>query len=81
MPDTQVNVTQLNRGQFTTAPLRLLGLMRDLEVLGDELRIAEEMIGQPVWGYKIHLRSGYAAWELVIRGSKTSALGGGLFQA
>jgi hypothetical protein len=52
MPDTQVNVTQLSRGQSTTAPLRLLELMRDLEVLGDELRIAEQMMGQPVWGYQ-----------------------------
>jgi hypothetical protein len=52
MPDTQVNVTQLNRGQSTTAPLRLLELMRDLEVLGGELRIAEQMMGLPVWGYQ-----------------------------
>ena len=52
MPNNQVNVTELNRGESTTAPLRLLGLMRDLEVLGDELRIAEETIGQPASGYQ-----------------------------
>ena len=52
MPNNQVNVTELNRGESTTAPLLLLRLVRDLEVLGDELWIAEETIGQPVWTYQ-----------------------------
>lgn len=52
MPNNQVNVTEFNRSDSTTAPLRLLGLMRDLEVFGDELRIAEETVGQPVWTYQ-----------------------------
>ena len=49
MPNNQVNITDLNSGDFTTAPLLLLRLMRDLEVLGDELWIAEEAIGKTVW--------------------------------
>ena len=52
MPNKQVNITELNRRESTTAPLRLLRLMRDLEVFGDELRIAEETVGQPVWTYQ-----------------------------
>ena len=52
MPNNQVNVTELNHGESTTAPLLLLRLVRDLEVLGDELRNAEETIGQPVWTYQ-----------------------------
>jgi hypothetical protein len=52
MPNNQVNITELNRRESTTAPLRLLRLMRDLEVFGDELRIAEETVGQPVWTYQ-----------------------------
>ena len=52
MPNNQVNVTELNRGESTMAPLLLLRLVRDLEVLGDELWIAEETIGQPVWTYQ-----------------------------
>jgi hypothetical protein len=55
MPNNQVNVNELNRGEGATAPLRLLELMRDLEVLGDELRIAEETIGQPVWDNQVPL--------------------------
>ena len=51
MPNNQVNVTELNRGESTTAPLLLLRLVRDLEVLGDELWTAEEAIGQPVSTY------------------------------
>ena len=49
MPNNQVNITDLNSGDFTTAPLLLLRLMRDLEVLGNELWIAEEAIGKTVW--------------------------------
>jgi hypothetical protein len=52
MPNNQVNVTELNLAESKTAPLRLLMLMRDLEVFGDELRIAEETVGQPVWTYQ-----------------------------
>jgi len=52
MPNNQVNVTELNRGESTTAPLLLLRLVRDLEVLGDELWTAEEAIGQPVSTYQ-----------------------------
>ena len=52
MPNNQVNVTELNRGDSATAPLLLLRLVRDLEVLGDELWIAEETMGQPVWTYQ-----------------------------
>jgi hypothetical protein len=52
MPNNQVNATELNRGEFTTAPLLLLKLVRDLEVLGDELWTAEETIGQPVSTYQ-----------------------------
>ena len=52
MPNNQVNVTDLNREDFTTAPLLLLRLMRDLEVLGNELWIAEEAIGRPVSTYQ-----------------------------
>ena len=52
MPNNQVNVTELNRGESTTAPLLLLRLVRDLEVLGDELWTAEETMGQPVWTYQ-----------------------------
>ena len=52
MPNNQVNVTDLNRGEFTKAPILLLRLLRDLEVLGDELRNAEETIGQPAWTYQ-----------------------------
>ena len=52
MPNNQVNVTELNGGESTTAPLLLLRLVRDLEVLGDELWTAEETIGQPVWTYQ-----------------------------
>ena len=52
MPNNQVNVTDLNRGEFTTAPILLLRFLRDLEVLGDELRNAEETIGQPAWTYQ-----------------------------
>ena len=52
MPNNQVNVTELNHGESTTAPLLLLRLVRDLEVLGDELWTAEETMGQPVWTYQ-----------------------------
>ena len=52
MPNNQMNVTELNRGESTTAPLLLLRLLRDLEVFGDELRTAEETTGQPVWTYQ-----------------------------
>ena len=52
MPNNQVNVTELNRGESTTAPLLLLKPVRDLEVLGDELWAAEEAIGQPVSTYQ-----------------------------
>jgi hypothetical protein len=49
MPNNQVIITDLNSGDSTTAPLLLLRLMRDLEVLGNELWIAEEAIGKTVW--------------------------------
>ena len=49
MPNNQVSVTELNRGESTTAPLLLLRLVRDLEVLGEELWTAEESMRQPVW--------------------------------
>jgi len=52
MPNNPVNVTELNRAESNTAPLHLLRLMRDLEVLGDELWTAEEAIGQPVSTYQ-----------------------------
>ena len=52
MPNNQVNVTELNRRECSSAPLRLLMLMRDLEVFADELRAAEETLGQPVWTYQ-----------------------------
>ena len=52
MPNNQVNVSELSRGESTTAPLLLLRLVRDLEVLGDELWTAEEAIGQPGWTYQ-----------------------------
>jgi hypothetical protein len=52
MPNDQVNVTESDRGAPTTAPLLLLRLVRDLEVLGDELWTAEETMGQPVWTYQ-----------------------------
>ena len=52
MPNNQVNVSELSRGESTTAPLLLLSLVRDLEVLGDELWTAEEAIGQPVSTYQ-----------------------------
>lgn len=37
---------------FTTAPLDLCYLMRDLEVLGAELQAAEESMGLPSWTYQ-----------------------------
>jgi hypothetical protein len=52
MPNNQVNVTELNSGECATAPLLLLRLMRDLEVLGHELLTGEEAIGQPVSTYQ-----------------------------
>ena len=52
MPNNQVNVAELNRRDSSSAPLRLLRLMRDLEVFADELCTAEETIGQPVWTYQ-----------------------------
>jgi hypothetical protein len=52
MPNNEVNVTELNRAESTTAPLLLLRLVRDLEVLGDQLWTAEEAMGQPVWTYQ-----------------------------
>ena len=52
MPNNQVNVAELNRRNASSAPLRLLRLMRDLEVFADELCNAEETIGQPVWTYQ-----------------------------
>ena len=52
MPNNQVSVTELNRGESTTAPLLLLRLVRDLEVLGEELWTAEESMRQPVWTYQ-----------------------------
>ena len=52
MPNNQVNVTETNRGKSTTAPLLLLRLMLDLEVLANELWTAEETIGQPVSTYR-----------------------------
>ena len=52
MPNNQVNVTELKRRESSSAPLRLLVLMRDLEVFADELWAAEETIGQPVWTYQ-----------------------------
>jgi hypothetical protein len=52
MPNNQVNVAELNRRDASSAPLRLLRLMRDLEVFADELCNAEETIEQPVWTYQ-----------------------------
>ena len=52
MPNNQVNVAELNRRDSSSAPLRLLRLMRDLEVFADELWTAEDTIGQPVWTYQ-----------------------------
>jgi hypothetical protein len=52
MPNNQVNVSELSRGESTTAPLLLLRLVRDLEVLGDELWTAEQAMGQPVSTYQ-----------------------------
>jgi hypothetical protein len=52
MPNNQMNVTEASRGEPTTAPLLLLRLMRDLEVLANELWTAEETIGQPVSTYR-----------------------------
>jgi|SRR4029077_9258628 hypothetical protein len=51
MPNNLVNASELSRGESTTAPLLLLRLVRDLEVLGDELWTAEQAIGQPVSTY------------------------------
>ena len=56
MPNNLVNASELSRGESTTAPLLLLRLVRDLEVLGDELWTAEQAIGQPVSTY-LGLRS------------------------
>src|SRR6516164_5175186 len=52
MLNNQANATELNRGESMTAPLLLLRLMRDLEVLGNELWTAEETMGQSVWTYQ-----------------------------
>ena len=52
MPNNQMNVTELNGVEPTTAPLGLLRLLRDLEGFVYELRTAEETIGQPVWTYR-----------------------------
>jgi hypothetical protein len=52
MPNNQVNVTELNRAEPTTAPLGLLRLLRDLETFVYELRTAEATMGQPVWTYR-----------------------------
>jgi hypothetical protein len=52
MPNNQMNVTEASRGESTTAPLLLLRLMCDLEVLANELWTAEETIGQPVSTYR-----------------------------
>jgi hypothetical protein len=52
MPNNQMNVTEASRGESTTAPLLLLRLMRDLEVLANELWTAEETTGQPVSTYR-----------------------------
>jgi hypothetical protein len=46
MPNNHENVTELNRSESTTVTLRLLELMRDLEILGAELLVADEAIGQ-----------------------------------
>ena len=47
MPNNRVNVSELSRRVSTTAPLLLLRLVRDLEVLGDELWAAEQAMGRP----------------------------------
>jgi hypothetical protein len=52
MPNNQVNVTETNRGNSTKAPLLLLRLMRDLEVLANELWTAEETTAQPISTYR-----------------------------
>src|ERR1700751_4402559 len=52
MPNNQVNVTETNRGKSTTAPLLLLRLMLDLEVLANELWTAEEETGQLISTYR-----------------------------
>ena len=80
MPNNQVNVIELNGAEFNTAPLHLLRLMRDLEVLGDELWTAEEE-GSLFGRIKILLRSDCVAWGLAIKRSKISALGRELFRA
>jgi hypothetical protein len=46
MPNNHENATELNRSESTTVTLRLLELMRDLEILGAELLVADEAIRQ-----------------------------------
>src|SRR5262249_40375134 len=43
---------ELTRGESTTAPLLLLRLIRDLAVLDEELRIAQDTKGHPVWTHQ-----------------------------
>jgi hypothetical protein len=50
-----MNVTELNPGNLTIAPLLLLKLIRDLALLEEELRTAEDTIGQPVSSYQVPL--------------------------
>jgi hypothetical protein len=53
--ENQMNVTELNPGNLTIAPLLLLKLIRDLALLEEELRTAEDTIGQPVSSYQVPL--------------------------
>ena len=66
MQNDQMNVTELCSGNRTMAPLFLLQLMRDLAVLEEQLRTAEDAMGGPVSTY-ILLRSGYRAWGLAVK--------------
>ena len=59
MPNKQVNITELNRRESHDGSLTSSQAMRDLEVFGDELRIAEETVGNLFGRIKILLRSGY----------------------
>jgi hypothetical protein len=81
MPNNKMNVTEANRGESTTAPQLLLRLIRDLEVLANELWTAEETVGQPVSTYRDPLaerlrRVGvsdqkiedFEAWTLILSG-------------
>ena len=52
MQNDQMNVTELCSGNRSRAPLFLLQLMRDLAVLEERLRTAEDAIGGPASRYQ-----------------------------